>query len=144
MARRIEDLILALPVIAGVDWRDPAVVPMPAGDPRKVDLKRLRVAFYTKNGILSPTRETVEVVSTAAKVLSEGSMMVEETRPESIEQTYEIFLGLIGADNGAGVEKLIKKYGTKQTHPLLRRFVDLARPYARTTADFVEFLGQLG
>jgi len=34
MARFVQDLALILPVIAGVDWRDPAVVPMPLGDPR--------------------------------------------------------------------------------------------------------------
>ena len=30
MARYVEDLALTLPILAGVDWRDPATVPMPA------------------------------------------------------------------------------------------------------------------
>jgi amidase len=45
IARFVEDLVLALPVIAGVDWRDPILVPMPLGDPKTVVLKDLRVAF---------------------------------------------------------------------------------------------------
>ena len=50
MARYVEDLILTLPILAGVDWRDPATIPMPLEDPRKVELKDLRAAFYTDNG----------------------------------------------------------------------------------------------
>src|SRR2546425_5503678 len=42
MARFVEDLSLALPIIAGVDGRDPSIVPVPLGDPKRVDLKTLR------------------------------------------------------------------------------------------------------
>jgi amidase len=59
MSRYVEDLALTLPIIAGPDWRDPRVVPMPLGDPRAVDLKSLRVAFHTNDGIAPPTAETV-------------------------------------------------------------------------------------
>lgn len=70
MARRVEDLSLILPIIAGMDWRDPAIVPMPLGAPQQVDLKTLRVAMHTDNGIVSPTRETVETVQAAAAALA--------------------------------------------------------------------------
>lgn len=49
MARYVEDLALALPIISGPDWRDPAIVPMPLGDPGAIDLKSLRVAVHTCN-----------------------------------------------------------------------------------------------
>src|SRR6266567_7812846 len=58
MARYVEDLSLILPIIAGVDWRDPAIIPMPLGDPRAVSMTGLRVAMYTDNGTMSPTPET--------------------------------------------------------------------------------------
>src|SRR5206468_535876 len=32
MARFVDDLILTLPLVAGVDWRDPAIVPAPLYD----------------------------------------------------------------------------------------------------------------
>ncbi|MGB9629489.1 MAG: amidase, partial [Thermodesulfobacteriota bacterium] len=41
MARFVEDLILVLPIIAGVDWCDPGIVPMPWSDPQMVNLKNL-------------------------------------------------------------------------------------------------------
>ena len=47
MARYVEDLALTLPIIAGIDWRDPAIVPMPLDDPYTVEVKGLRVAMHT-------------------------------------------------------------------------------------------------
>ena len=47
MARFVEDLALALPILSGADWQDASVVPMPLADWRSVDVRALRVAFYT-------------------------------------------------------------------------------------------------
>lgn len=92
MSRFVEDLTLALPVISGVDWRDAGVIPMAIGDPAAVDTRELRVAFYTDDGIASPTPETIEVLRGAAGVLSEAGLAVEEARPRRIEETYDITL----------------------------------------------------
>ena len=136
MARFVEDLILTLPIIAGVDGRDPAIVPVPLGNPSAVDLKSLRVSFHTDNGILSPTPETVEVVRTTAKVLSDAGMAVEEGRPEDIEHSYDLFLGLFGADGGAGVQMLLQIAGTTEAHPLVQRVQEILRGKAVSTAEF--------
>lgn len=122
IARFVEDLILVLPIIAGVDWRDPILVPMTLGDPGMVALKSLRVAFYTDNGILSPTPETAEVVKKTAEVLSDVVMSVEEDCPEGIEQTYDIWWGLASADSGAGVKAVLQMAGTTEPHLYLKRF----------------------
>src|SRR5262249_54202355 len=42
IARAVEDLVLTLPLIAGVDWRDASVAPMPLGDASAVDVRSLR------------------------------------------------------------------------------------------------------
>src|SRR6185436_16050237 len=47
LARRVEDLALILPIISGPDSWDAMMAPVPLGDPAKVNLKELRVAFYT-------------------------------------------------------------------------------------------------
>jgi len=140
IARFVEDLILTLPIIAGVDWRDPTVIPMPLGDPKKVDLKSLRVAFHTDNGIVSPTPETVDVVRKTAKVLSDAGMAVEEDRPEGIEQSYDIFFGCLAADGGAGIELLLQTAGTTEMHPWLQVLLELGREATMTTAEFGVFM----
>lgn len=136
MARRVEDLILALPVIAGVDWLDPSVVPMPLGDSMAVDLKNLRVAFYTDNGIMTPTPETVEAVKETAKDLSDAGLAVEEDCPAGIELSYEIMCGLLAADGGAGLQTLLQMAGTTETHPFTLRLLESMRPSAMSTDEF--------
>jgi amidase len=120
MARFVEDLILILPIIAGVDWRDPAIVPMPLGDPNAIMLNQLRVAAHTDNGIMTPTAETVDVVQSAAQALADAGMSVVEARPTGIEQTAELFSGLFNADGGATTRMLLQIYGTTQPHPWLQ------------------------
>ena len=142
LARSVEDLNTILPIIAGVDWRDPAIVPMTLGDANKVNLKALRVAFHTDNGIETPTRETIEAVGNAAKALEASVSGVQEARPPGIEQTYEIYLGLFTADGGAGLEELLEMAGTKKAHPLLQRALELQRSHAKSIAAFIKLLGQ--
>jgi len=91
MARFVEDLALALPIISGVDWRDSSVIPMPLGDPSTVDIEGLRAAFYTNDGIACPTPETVETAREAARALAEAGL-VEEARPRRIEEAYDLSL----------------------------------------------------
>lgn len=137
LSRSVEDLILALRVISGVDGRDPVLVPMSLGDPGLVALKDLRVAFYTDNGILAPTPETSEVVRTVVKLLSDAGVHVEEARPECIEQTYDIWWGLSSADQGASVTAILNAAGTTEVDRYLKRFQEaqLSAP-AMSPADF--------
>jgi amidase len=119
MARFVEDLVLTLPLIAGPDWRDPAIVPMPLGDPRAVELKHLRLCFYTSNQVAPPTPETVETVKTAVATLAEAGLVVEEKRPPGIEGASELWDRLYLADGGALVRKLLHRFGTVKMHSAL-------------------------
>jgi amidase len=136
MARYVEDLILTLPILAGVDWRDPATVPMPLDDPRNVKLKSLRVAFYTDNGIMTPTPETIGTVRSAVHALADAGTFVEEARPADIEHSYTIFRDLFAADGGAGVQRLLQTAGTTEIHPFVQQFGEILRLHAMTTAEF--------
>ena len=134
MARFVEDLILAMPLLYGVDWRDPAVVPMPLGDPGAVVLKRLRVSFHTDNGIVTPTPETAAVVRAAAGSLADAGAAVEEARPAGIEQTHEIVSGLFLADGGAGIKAALDVAGTKEAHSLTVKLQRMQNQWALTGA----------
>jgi amidase len=136
MARFVEDLGLILKIIAGVDWQDPSVVPMPWREPKAVDLKRLRVAFHTDNGINSPNSETIAVVVSAARAVSEAVMTVTEARPEGIEQTNELRSALLGADGGSRIQDLAEMVGIKEMHPLLQRRQTRFRSKMLSAAEF--------
>jgi amidase len=135
MARFVEDLILTMPVLYGVDWRDPGVIPMPLGDPKDVDLKGLKVSFHSDNGIVTPTPETIETVKAAAKSLSDEGIAVEEVRPPGIEQTYDLFMGLFVADGGAGVKMMLDMVGTTEYHPLMEVLLELQKEREMSSAE---------
>jgi amidase len=90
MARYVEDLALVLPILSGIDWKDASVIPMPVTDWRAVDVRSLRVAFYTHHAEAEPTRETAETCHQAARILGGMCASVEEVLPPRIEEAYFI------------------------------------------------------
>jgi amidase len=90
MARFVEDLALVLPILCGVDWMDASVIPMPLADWRAVDVRSLRVAFYTHHAGAAPTPETVETCLRAAGALAGMGVRVEQALPPRIEEADAI------------------------------------------------------
>ena len=140
MARYVEDLIMVLPLIAGVDWQDPGVIPMPLGDPGRVDLQKLRISFHTDNGIISPTAETTDVVRRSARILSEAGSIVEEARPDGIEESNEIISGIYGADGGANVRKTLQAAGTREANPFLQQRLKILSPFTKSISEFGDLM----
>ena len=141
MARYVEDLVLTLPIISGPDWEDPAIVPMPLGDPADVDLGSLKVAFYTRSeGFKAPTQETIDAVESAIKVVSDVVASVEEDTPEPLSRVTELTGRIGGGDGRAWTQRLLDKAGTTEKSPFLRsRFEDAeAIPTAEFTQAFEE------
>ena len=114
IARWVEDLQMILPIIAGPDFIDPSIVPMVFKDPSEVDLKGLRVAFHTDNGIMAPSPDIDQVVRRAVTRLAGEGAIVTEARPTGIEQTYDLMMALLSADGGTSIRRLLAEAGTKE------------------------------
>jgi len=128
MARYVEDLYPLLRVISGPDWRDPAMVPMPLGDPIQVGLGTLRIAVHTDNGIMAPTAETAEAVEAAAAAMADAGAHVEMEAPGPLDRTYELARRLFSADGRAGIERRLEAAGTTEVHEWLSERVDDSEP----------------
>jgi len=138
MARFVEDLVLVLPIIAGVDWHDPTVIPMPLGDPQRVELKNLRATFYTDNDVASPTPETVKTVRAVVSALSDAGASVKEERPAEVQDAVGMWMELAMADGAAWVRRLLQTAGTSEIHPVLKkRFLERE---AISSAEFSDSL----
>jgi amidase len=90
MARYVEDIALALPIIAGPDWRDSSVIPMPLGNYRKIDVSKLSVAFYTQHAGGGCSPDTLATIHDVAEYLYEACAVVEEKVPPRIEEIFPI------------------------------------------------------
>jgi amidase len=142
LARYVEDLALALPIIAGMDWRDASVTPMPLGDHRAVDLKGLRVAFFTSIPLGVPTPETIRAVQQAAEALTTAGAAVEEATPPGVEQSFEFFRSITGADGGASLRLGLQMMGTTEVSQLLQRAAEAASRDALSTVEFGALLAR--
>ncbi len=108
MARFVQDLALAFPIIAGEDGVDSGVVPVPLRNPEDVTLSGLRVAFYTDDGQAPPTPETVATVQAAAHALAAAGAVAEEARPACLSQARPITerYWRMNHLNGAEIERM--------------------------------------
>lgn len=80
IARSVEDVALLLRVVAGPDGHDGGVAPVALGDPGEVEVRGLRVAVQTDNGLDNPTPETVAAVEAAAEAL--GATLEQARHPD--------------------------------------------------------------
>ncbi|HLZ71532.1 MAG TPA: amidase [Dehalococcoidia bacterium] len=116
LARRVEDLCLALPLIAGPDGFDAGVAPVPLLDAAGVDLAVLRVACFTNDGVSEAAAAVAAAVRAAAQSLRACVAALEEQRPEGIERAWPITQGywesvIDGRMPTADFYRLLRRWG---------------------------------
>ena len=77
-----------------------------------VDIKELRVAFFTDNGIITPSKETIKTVENVVQFILDEKISIEEAKPKGIDASHALFTKLAFADGGASVQRLLQKVGT--------------------------------
>jgi amidase len=136
LARHVDDLALALSIIAGPDGVDPHVPAVPLGDHRKVTVRGLRVAHFTNLGSLRPTAETAGAVENALRILEKAGCKVHAVEVPGGDDIYPLYSGLMWNDGGASVARILERWGTKES-PLFDRIKAAATdPAGEVTARF--------
>lgn len=137
MARFVDDLTLALSVLSGPDTFDPNVPPVTIGNPDDIDIGKLKIAYFTDNGIVTPSQDIMDATLQAVRVLADAGAIVEEARPCNIERTFELhwepFFTL--CDGGESVSGFLNSLPESQISPLRKQFHKDARKYSLTTAE---------
>ena len=123
MARYVEDLVLALPIICGPDGRDPAVVPVALGDSAGVDLSKLRIAWYADNGILAAADDIQRVVAETARQLQAQRFNIEQELLPGMRELVNLSTGLRESANAGLIMRLLQRYGTTQPGPDLAGYL---------------------
>ena len=140
MARYVEDLALAFPIIAGVDWRDPSMVPMPVRDPLTVDVNALRIGFYTDNGVTTVSADVDRAIRETAGLLSARRVAVTEVSPP-LQRAAQAALALRTADGGAIARRLLHRSGIETPGPHLAYCLE--GPPALSTRDYTAMLEEV-
>lgn len=130
IARTVDDLAWAAPLLYGPDGQDPDTPPAPSPDPAGVRLEALRIAVCLDNGIAAPNAEIRAAVERAAEAFDRLGARVVEARPAGFDQSLQLLLELFGADGGALVRATLAQSGTEKIHPLLEAAFALGAPWA--------------
>ena len=112
VTRFVGDLEFLLPLIAGPDGHDPAIVPVPLKSSTDVELDTLRVAFHVENGVAEPSTTTVAVVGAAMNALQGAVQQIDEVTPPGASEASRLFAELYAADGGAWRRRLLVVAGT--------------------------------
>ena len=120
LARTVADLALLMPLLCGPDDSDATMAPVPWNDPAKVDLKGLRVAYYTSNGMVDPTAEVQALVTQCVGYFTKLGCKVKADKPPKMKELAAARQAFNGADGRAFMRRLLKKHGTSQASPGLR------------------------
>lgn len=128
LARRVEDLALALALLAGPDRRDPFIAPVPLRDPAAVSLAGLRVTLLADNGIARPDPAVAAAAHAAADVLAAAGARVVDGRPPGIEETAELFPAVLLLDGGEEIRRGLARTGTRLAESSLADLAAIPAP----------------
>jgi amidase len=117
LARYVEDLELLLPILIGPDNWDATMAPVPLADPSKVNLKSLRVAYYTSNGETEPSEEIQALVKQCVGYFSALGCKVTADKPPKMKELSEARSKFSSADGGDHMKRLLHKHNTLQASP---------------------------
>lgn len=141
MARYVEDLALVLPLLAGTDFADAAIVTGTLQPLAAVSLRGLRVAVYSDNDLFASTPATVATVANAATALAAAGCRITEAVPPALKATYSIGNRLWRAAGSTTVQQLLKSAGTTDVSLPLQPWLTPHEPIV--AADLVRLLEEL-
>ncbi len=121
---------------------DPAVPPLPIGDPAAVALSGLRVGFYEDDGLFTPSAALRRAVREAAGHLRAAGAEVLPYTPPNVEAIAWLMFSLLSAD---GTRTLLDQLHGEPISPQLEPVFKLARlpaPARRAAARLLEARGE--
>jgi amidase len=113
LARRVEDLKMLLSIIWGPDSIDTRISDVALPDPDLIELKGLKCALMTDNGLATPDQETIAAVELAGKILADAGLAVREDRLSGIADTMAVDGGFWAVGAHASIKHLLEAAGTK-------------------------------
>ncbi len=127
MAPRVEDLTLAMRVLCAEGPNEPTdveVAPAAPPDPEGVHLSQLRVAVWTDDGYFPASPAIRRAVEEAAAALNAKGAVVESFDPPDVDEAMRLYFGLITADGGADLCRLLSGSCTDRR---IRRMIRIER-----------------
>jgi amidase len=131
MTRKVEDLILLTPLMAGPDFKDAACNPVKWRDPAKVEIDKLKVAYFPTNEFANTTTETQQAVLDAAGWLKGAGAQTQHDLPKALLEELGMVRGaLVDGDGWAFLKRAADNAGSKALSASITQRLADANPIA--------------
>ena len=107
LARRAEDLMPLLRILAGPDGEDAGCRELPLGDPAEVDLAELTVLDVRGNGAVRVRRDIRRARRRCVGFLRELGALVERPRLPDLKRSFEVWAAMMAAAGGPSYRELL-------------------------------------
>jgi len=124
LARRVEDLRLALSVLAGRTWRDPWSVPTPLRGPGP--RRPIHVALAAEPGGAEAAPDVADGLRMAARALGDAGYAIEEAEPPSVELAAQTLLDMLSTPDVRALERATWDILPPDTRTFLTAFSQVA------------------
>ena len=124
MARYVEDVELALDLMKGPDGQDFTVAPVPLRRSRSVNVRNLRIAYFTHNGLWDVHADVAAATETAVAALRPLVSRTVENAPPAIAAMGDLYTAFRTGDGGWGLRQLLEDMGTARAGEALRNRID--------------------
>src|SRR5262249_53995561 len=125
-------------VMSRLDGRVP---PLPFPDPSRVDLGRLRVGFFTHDGIVPPSAAVARAVERASNALGTTGVRVCAFTPPRPDAAIDDYFAALSADGGATV---VRQLEGGAVHPALASLRKVGQLSPRTRSFAARAAGLAG
>jgi fatty acid amide hydrolase len=145
IARRVEDLTLAMRVLlgGGPEMALPTYPLVPLGDPGEVPIEGLRVAWFDDDGFIRPAPAIRRAVREAVAALEARGAIVEEWRPPDMAEAMELYFSLLAADGAAWAREALSSPGKHDRRIRdMGRLAGMPRPLRPLVAGALRLAGQ--
>lgn len=119
LARRAEDLMPLLRVMAGPDGKDAECKPCKLGDPSKVRIADLNIIDVEGNGKIHVTPDLKEAQQKAARALESCGASVQEAKVNRLKHSFDIWSSMLNAAGGTSFCEMLGKSPTEAAKELL-------------------------
>jgi fatty acid amide hydrolase 2 len=120
LARRAEDLMPLLRILAGPDGVDAECSAADLGDPASVSFRGLQVKVIEDNGALKVSGELRAAMSSAAEALAARGAVVSRVRVDGLKNSFDIWSSMLGKESTHSFRDLLG--GGKSISPLRELF----------------------
>lgn len=138
IARFVSDLEVILKIISGPDGQDPQTIPIPYKGIDSNDTSKFKVAFFTSADGVQTTPEVKKAVVNAAHALAAKGAEIHEINPNFINEGFNIFYDIIGANAVPHFISILKSLNTPKVSPLMKKLFDRLQPKMCNLKEFME------